>query len=154
MTRLPAREIGYLVTIAVLGGAFAFSAIDAGRAHTANRDDQLGRAAQSAAGRSFFAIPLTIETVDPDARTITYRVYSRKLGSEQRFRATVREQAVVAEYSARRDGENVIEGFDVDQGRSLEDIPPGTNAIASFSLSHDDELVIERLVYGPDLFAP
>jgi hypothetical protein len=154
MTRLSTREIGYLLTITALAGALAFSTIDAGREHTKNRENQLGRAAQSAAGLSNFTIPLAIEIVDPQARTVTYRVYSKKLGSEQRFRATVREQAIVALYSARRDSDGTIEGFDVDAGRSLEDVPPGTNAIASFSLSPDDELLIERLVYGPDVLAP
>jgi len=153
MIRIPSRDIGYCAAIVVLAAALAFSLIDAGRAHTKTRNELLARAAQNASGRLFFVIPLTIVSVAPGTRQVTYQVFSTKLGTEQRFRATVREQAVIAEYTPRRDGE-VIVGFDAKLDRSLTDIPAGTRAIASFTLSPDDELIIERLVYGSDLFAP
>ena len=142
------RDVFYFTTIALLTAALVFAFIDAGRARDEQRSQQLLMAAQSAAGTAYFSIPVVIEAVSAETRTLEYSVYSKKLGSMQRFRARVSENTPILEYVPDRASDGTIVNFRPDAERELDTIVAGTPAIAHFSVSADNTLLIDRIVLG------
>ena len=137
----------YLIIIFVLSAVAVAAIIDAGTTRRELQSRVIEEAMRDFSGFSYVSIPVTIEQISSDGKTIRYSVRSKKLGTIEVFEARMSEAARILNLSATRDTTGAITGF-VTADAGIETIQANTSALAGVSIGRNGEILVHQLYIG------
>lgn len=148
------KESPYLAGIVLLVACVIYLLADSAQTRAAYRELAIRHAAQDTTRLTFFPRAIVVESISKEEGFIEYTITNRKLNTQSRIRAIIREGFEAVEYRMTKRDDGTIVGFAPIAIRQPEEIAPGTVAIASFMTTTDGAFVVDRLMLGFEFVDP